>query len=90
MLLHTQLVKQDIVLWTHAQVLTNTLHLCADVMTINGGRARSGREQACQDGPGTIQKGESKEATLVSDQYRRICILYGLDNMQLIRCVKHT
>lgn len=67
MLLHTQLVKQDVVLWTHAQVLTNTLHLCADVMTVDGRRARGGREQACQDGPMTIQCRQSVEAALVSD-----------------------
>lgn len=54
MLLHTELVKQHVVLRTHAQVLTNALHLCADVVAIDGGGAGSGREQTGQDGPETI------------------------------------
>ena len=76
-LLHAQLVKQDIVLRTHAQVLTYALHLRADVMTIYGGRARSGREQACQDGPVTIQCRRSIEVALVSGNSSKICMLHA-------------
>lgn len=49
--LHTQLVKQNIVLGTHAQILPDALHLCADVMAVYGGRARSGWKQSCENGP---------------------------------------
>lgn len=77
MLLHAQLVKKDIVLWTHAKVLTYALHLRADVMTIYGGRARCGRKQACQDGPITIQCRQSIEVALVSGNSSKICMLHA-------------
>ncbi|PWA16013.1 hypothetical protein CCH79_00019352, partial [Gambusia affinis] len=50
-LLYTELVKQNVVLWTHAQVLTDPIHFSADVVAVYGGRAGGGRKQACQDGP---------------------------------------
>lgn len=74
MLLHAELVKQDVVLRTHAQVLANTLHLCADVVAINGCGARGGREQSGQDGPETIQ---SRQSALI------FLAVYELDNMHL-------
>lgn len=76
MLLHAELVKQDVVLRTHAQVLANTLHLCADVVAINGCGARSGREQTGQDGPETIQQ-RQRQSTLL------FLVCSGLDNVQL-------
>lgn len=50
-LLYTELIKENVVLRTHAQVLTDPIHFGADVVAVYGGRAGGGRKQACQDGP---------------------------------------
>lgn len=36
-LLHAELIKEHIVLGTHAQVLPDTLHVSTDVMAVDGG-----------------------------------------------------
>lgn len=46
MFLYTELIEEYIVLGTHAQILPDTLHLCADVMAVYGGRARGGWKQS--------------------------------------------
>lgn len=51
-LLHAQPVEEHVVLWTHAQVLADLVHLRADVVPVDSGRARSRGEQSGQDGPG--------------------------------------
>lgn len=51
MLLHTKLIEKDVVLGTHAQILPDALHLCADVMAVYGGRARGGWKESRENGP---------------------------------------
>lgn len=57
MLLHREPIKEHIVLRTHAQVLADFIHLCADVMPVDGGRTRGRWEQSGEDRPG--QEGKS-------------------------------
>lgn len=67
MLLHCQPVKEHIVLGTHAQVLPDLVHFRTDIMAIDGSRARCWREQASEDGPGWMEKGNSvRELILLS------------------------
>lgn len=43
--------KKNIVLGTHAEVLSNGAQFGADVFAEDVGRARGGWKEACQDGP---------------------------------------
>lgn len=43
--------EQDIVLWAHAQVLTDGVQIRADVLAHDVGSARCGREKARKNGP---------------------------------------
>lgn len=50
------LLKKDVVLRTHSQRHANAVHVRADVLAVDGGRPRGGREHSSQDWPGTKRR----------------------------------
>lgn len=59
------LLKKDVVLRAHSQRKTDDIHVCADVLAINGCCPRRRREHTSQDRPGKKRNKERRTETIL-------------------------